>query len=166
MASGRVIGSLLIGCGLAAGAAMYWFQVYAFYETLDPADVDLTITRNGTPEPFDATSIRAITSDSSPIRFRACFQTVGAIAGDPHPDPVPLVAPSWFGCFDADAIGADLASGAATAFMGVENVTYGIDRVIVLYPDGRGYSWDQINPCGAEVFDGNAPPQGCPPPPG
>jgi hypothetical protein len=78
---------------------------------------------------------------------------------------VPLVAPGWFDCFDAAAIGADLAAGRAAAVLGEANVTYGIDRVLALYPDGRGYAWHQINACGEVVFDGDPPPPGCPPVP-
>ncbi len=49
--------------------------------------------------------------------------------------------------------------------MGVENVQYGIDRVVAILPDGRGFVWHQINRCGEVVFRGDAAPEGCPPPP-
>ena len=58
-----------------------------------------------------------------------------------------------------------LDTGQALAFMGTENVTYGIDRIVAIHEDGRGFVWHQINECGEEVFDGNAPPEGCPTPP-
>ena len=51
------------------------------------------------------------------------------------------------------------------AFLGEENITYGIDRVIAVMPDGRGFGWNQINACGEVVFDGDAAPEGCPTPP-
>ncbi len=76
----------------------------------------------------------------------------------------PRVAPRWFDCFDAAQIGEDLATD-AIAFMGVENIDYGIDRIVAIYPDGRGYAWHQINECGEVVFDGNPVPEDCPPPP-
>jgi len=63
------------------------------------------------------------------------------------------------------AIGAALEQGEAVAFMGVENVRYGIDRIVAVMPDGRAVSWQQINACGEMVFDGNAAPEGCPEPP-
>ena len=52
-----------------------------------------------------------------------------------------------------------------TAWLGTADITYGIDRVIALDADGRGYVWHQINPCGEVVFDGKPAPEGCPPKP-
>ena len=49
--------------------------------------------------------------------------------------------------------------------MGVENISYGIDQVVAVFPDGRGYVWHQINPCGSVVFNGDPAPAGCPPVP-
>ena len=49
--------------------------------------------------------------------------------------------------------------------MGVENIQYGIDRVVAVYPDGRGYAWHQINACGEVVFNREPVPEGCPEPP-
>jgi hypothetical protein len=84
----------------------------------------------------------------------------------PAPDAVPLNAPGWFDCFDAAEIGAALLRGDARAILSRENVPYGIDRVIALYPDGRGFAWTQINHCGDVVFDGRPAPADCPPRPG
>ena len=78
---------------------------------------------------------------------------------------VPLNAPNWFGCFDAASIGEDLEEGQAFAFLSERNITYGIDRVVAVYDDGRAYAWHQINRCGQVVFAGNPAPSGCPPPP-
>ena len=60
---------------------------------------------------------------------------------------------------------AALESGTALAFLGTENIVYGIDRVVAITDTGRGYVWHQINACGERVFDGDPPPPGCPPPP-
>jgi hypothetical protein len=169
--SGKVLAFLIVAAGLVAGAAMYWLQVYAFYEDVvlaeDGGDVVLNVTReDGTLEPLSPTSFRGIDAESSPIRFRACFELAEVPAGlRAYPDAVPLVAPGWFDCFDAETIGSDLETGAAAAYLGEENVSYGIDRIVVLYPDGRGYAWHQINACGEVVFDGDPPPPGCPPVP-
>ena len=113
------------------------------------------------------TDFEGIDSDSSPIRYRACFQTDAAIIDDATPasDAVPLTAPGWFDCFDAARIGADLEAGVATALLSRENEPYGIDRIIAIYPDGRAYAWQQINRCGEVVFDGRPAPAGCPEPP-
>ena len=66
---------------------------------------------------------------------------------------VPLNAPSWFTCFDAAAIGQDILSGKAVAFLGQANVARDIDAVIAVYPDGRAFAWHQINP-NADVTTG------------
>ena len=167
--NGKVIGIFLVVLGLVAGAAMYWLQVYAFYDEVrlasDGGDVVIRVTRaDGTVTDITASDFLGIDADSSPIRFRACFTTTTEPTGLAlYPDPIPLVAPGWFDCFDAETLGADLEAGAATAVLGEANVLYGIDRVIALYPDGRAYAWHQINACGEVVFDGDPPPEGCPP---
>ena len=55
--------------------------------------------------------------------------------------------------------------GSAVALLGVENIDYGIDRIVAVFPDGRARSWNQINRCGEVVFDGAPAPEGCPPVP-
>ncbi|MFQ6554250.1 DUF6446 family protein [Aestuariibius insulae] len=153
---------------LAAGAGLYYFQVYAFYEEVPEGRVELTSVVSGLPEPILFEDYEGIDAESSPLRYRDCFTTGQSQAMLTETYLVydgaePRVAPGWFECFDADAIGAALQGGEAIAFLGVENVTYGIDRVVAVYPDGRGYSWHQINACGEVVFDGNPVPEDCPP---
>lgn len=163
---GRVIAVLIALSALAAGVGIYYFQLYAYYERLDPAAVELTATLpDGRVVPLPAQDVRAIDSDSSPIRFRACFTVAPEdIAGAaPYADPAPLVAPGWFDCFDADAVGAALTAGQASAYLGAFHVAYGIDRVIAVFPDGRAVAWHQINRCGTAAFDGDPLPEGCPP---
>ena len=83
----------------------------------------------------------------------------------PHERAEPKVAPKWFDCFDADEIGAALRNGSALAFMGTENIEYGIDRIVAVMTDGRGFAWHQINRCGEIAFDGDPLPPSCPPKP-
>ncbi|MGI1662760.1 DUF6446 family protein [Palleronia sp. KMU-117] len=170
--NGKVIGIVLVGLGLLAGVAMYWLQVYAFYEearlVADGGEVEMKITAtSGEVADLPVADFTAIDADSSPIRFRACFTTEvpAGLSPAPYATALPLNAPRWFDCFDAAAIGGDLDTGAAVAVLGQENVLYGIDRVIALYPDGRAFAWHQINRCGEEVFDGQPAPEGCPTPP-
>ena len=166
-----ILGLLL--CALIAGAALYYLQVFAYYSRVEAADVgnvQLTDRESGSAVPIMFENFQGIDSASSPIRFRACFQTPIGLAElretyVVYEAPEPLVAPRWFDCFDAGAIGTALERGEATAFLGVENVTYGIDRVVAVFPDGRAFAWHQINPCGEVVFDGNPAPEGCPPAP-
>ena len=157
---------------LIAGIAMYYLQVYAFYEEVsaEVEDVQLTNLVTGEPEPILFENFKGIDSDSSPIRYRGCFDVAGSLAMLTetyviYDDAEPLVAPGWFDCFDAERIGSDLETGEAVAFLGQENVQYGIDRVVAVYPDGRAFAWHQINRCGEVVFDGDPAPEDCPTPP-
>ena len=171
--SGKLIAGFIVVFSLLFGAGLYYTQVYAYYDRLDvsaPAATVRATTFEGLTEDILAESFEGIDADTSPIRFRACFTTPLSVAMmsetfEPYDRPEPLIAPKWFSCFDAKKIGADLESGAALAFMGEENIEYGIDRVIAVYPDGHGFAWNQINRCGDAVFDGDPAPMGCPPAP-
>jgi len=165
-----ILGILLIS--LLAGAALYYLQVYAYYDdvTAQVDDVQLVSVVSGEAEGILFENLKAIDSDSSPLRFRSCFETGLSQAlltetYEIYDDAEPRVAPGWFDCFDASQIGADLTTGVAFAFLSEENITYGIDRVVAVYPDGRAFAWNQINFCGEVVFDGNPVPPECPPAP-
>lgn len=169
----RFILIVMVLFSLVAGAALYYLQVYAYYAEVsaeDVGNVQLTSLFSAEPEEVLFENFKGIDSDSSPIRFRACFDTTlsQALLTDTYityPAAEPLVAPGWFDCFDAEAIGDALRTGEAIAFLGVANVQYGVDRVVAVMPDGRGYIWHQINACGAMVFNGEPAPEGCPPVP-
>ncbi|WP_375254977.1 DUF6446 family protein [Yoonia sp.] len=166
---GRVVIVLMLLTGVIAGAAIYYLQVYAYYEEVSyaPDAVQLTSRTTGMAEPIEVADFAAIDAASSPLRYRACFQTSFSQAALSESYVIvqnaePRIAPGWFDCFDAAQIGADLDND-AIVFLGTENIQYGIDRVVAIYPDGRGFVWHQINPCGEVVFDGNRPPEDCPP---
>ncbi len=171
---GKVLTILLAVCAIGGGALMYYQQVYAYYYEVAPngeTDVQITSLITGAPEPVPYADFRAIDADSSPIRYRACFTTTMDLPMMTEtyvadPEAVPLTAPGWFDCFDASEIGEAIEAGSALAFLGTENIEYGIDRVIAIHDDGRGWAWDQINRCGEIVFDGKPAPEDCPPPPG
>ncbi|MEN9010672.1 MAG: DUF6446 family protein [Yoonia sp.] len=165
-----ILGMVVIA--LMAGAALYYLQVYAYYDDVSAQveDVQLVSITSGEPEGIVFENLKAIDSDSSPLRFRSCFTTElsQALLTETYAiydDAEPRVAPGWFDCFDADQIGEDLTTGIAFAFMGTENIQYGIDRVVAVYPGGRAFAWHQINFCGEVVFDGNPVPPECPPAP-
>lgn len=167
----RVIIVLMLLTGAIAGGLMYYQQVYAYYEEVEfsPDAVVMTSVTSGQPEPLLVEDFDAIDAISSPLRYRACFTTPISLATLTETyqiieDAEPRVAPGWFDCFDAEQIGADIRTD-AVVFMGIENIQYGIDRVVAVYPDGRGYAWHQINACGEVVFDGDPAPEGCPTPP-
>ncbi|MFQ1699817.1 DUF6446 family protein [Loktanella agnita] len=169
MARFILAGMLVIA--LIAGAALYYLQVYAFYDEVNAevADVRLTSVSSGQAESVSVAAYQAVDADSSPIRYRACFtmplsQAMLTETYVVYDAPEPRVAPGWFDCFDAAQIGEDLQT-QAIAFLGVENIHYGIDRIVAVYPDGRAFAWHQINECGAVVFDGDPVPAHCPPVP-
>ncbi|WP_373636661.1 DUF6446 family protein [Yoonia sp. BS5-3] len=167
MARVAIVGLLMLA--LIAGALLYYQQIYAYYTLVQAQDADVRLTNLVTEqaEPILFDGFEAIDADSSPIRYRACFTTPLSQATLTETyvirdDAEPLVAPGWFDCFDAAQIGEDLVSGDAIAFLGVENIHYGIDRLVAVYPDGRAFAWHQINACGEVVFDGDPAPEGCP----
>ena len=156
---------------LIAGVALYYFQVYAYYVEISPQDanVQMVSLTSGEAEPIAFDNFQAIDSDSSPLRYRACYEMPASLAMLTETyqiaeDAEPRVAPGWFDCFDAAQIGADLQAGIAVGFVGQRDVKYGIDRIVAVYPEGRAYAWHKINACGEVVFDGNPAPEGCPPP--
>lgn len=170
---GKFLTVLLLTCAIGGGALMYYQQVYAYYDEVTPngeTDVQITSLITGAPEPILYDEFRAIDANSSPIRYRACFNTTSSQAMLTETyvlddEAVPLTAPGWFGCFDAKDIGAAMEDGSALAFLGTANIEYGIDRMVAIHEDGRGWAWDQINRCGEIVFDGNPAPADCPAPP-
>lgn len=170
---GKFLSLVILGSALIAGAALYYLQVYHFYEELGATgdeDVQLTSVLSGAAEPIVHDGFEGIDANSSPIRYRACFTTPLTHSEldatyEPYVAAVPLEAPRWFACFDADRVAAGLESGAAKAFLGQRDIIYGIDRVVAIFDDGRGYVWHQINRCGEVVFDGEPVPEDCAPPP-
>ncbi len=171
MTSGRllVIGIVLITA--VFGAAQWYFQTRAYYAPITAEQAALTVTlADGSIVPLDVTDFDGIDADTSPLRLRACFQLDDASAAllaeaQVYEDAAPLVAPAWFDCFNADEIGAALESGTATARLMQENIVYGIDRIVTVLPDGRGFAWPQMNACGEAAFSSDPLPADCPPVP-
>lgn len=168
--SGKLLAIFLVLVALVGGGGMYYLQVYGFYtqvEATGEGDVQLTSLESGAPEPILYEDFQAIDAESSPLRYRACFTTPVSQAlltetFTLYDSPVPTVAPGWFDCFDADAIGAGLDEGTVMAFLGTANITYGFDRVVAVDEAGRGFAWHQMNDCGEAAFDGDPLPEGCP----
>ena len=165
--AGKIISVLLALVTLAVGGGVYYAQVYGYYEELDAEPVALTSLVTGVPEPILARDFQGIDAGSSPIRYRACFTTPTSLATLTETYEIfegaePLTAPSWFECFDARAIGAALDDGTAIAFTGTRNLEYGIDRVVAITADGRGYVWHQVNACGDKLYDGTPAGDDCP----
>lgn len=165
--SGKIVSILLALVTLAVGGGVYYAQVFGYYEDQPVEDVLLTSLVSGTPEPILSEGFQAIDADSSPIRYRACFTTPMSLAlltetYETFENAEPLNAPGWFDCFDARALGDELANGTAIAFTGTRNLEYGIDRVVAITSDGRGFVWHQVNECGDKLYDGTPAGDDCP----
>jgi len=168
--NGKIIGLGIVIAALISGGALYYLQVYGFYEEVKIADagpVELVSLVSDLPEPILASNVSAIDAQSSPIRYRACFETEMSLALLTETyvgleAPAPRNAPHWFECFDAEAIAADLDSGTALAFLGQKNIHYGVDRIVAITEDGRGFVWHELNDCGQKAYDGTVVGEACP----
>ncbi|SES32361.1 hypothetical protein SAMN04490244_110124 [Tranquillimonas rosea] len=169
--TGKIVTLLIVAVALAAGGLMYWLQVYYYYETLGPEDAAITLVPQEAddPRPVDVAEFQGIDANSSPLRYRACF-TLPDPDGlrdtyEVYPAPIPLTAPSWFDCFDAEAVGEALERDEARAYLAERNIEYGVDRVVAVFPDGRAYAWHQLNNCGETDYTGTPVTEECPPRP-
>lgn len=150
MTTGKIMASLLVLSAVLAGLAVWYLQVYGFYEDVDEItgarEIVVTLP-DGSTRPVAIGTFRAIDADSSPIRWRGCFTLDPAEVADaaPYPQATPLNGPNWFQCYSARALTADLESGAARAILGQSEVHPDVDRVIAVYPDGRAFGWHQLN---------------------
>ncbi len=168
--TGKLAGLAILICAAIAGVAMYYLQVYAFYEEVPATglgDVQLVSLVSNLSEPIAIEGFQAIDADSSPIRYRACFTTSisQTVLGETFveiEDATPRNAPGWFDCFDATAIAAELDAGTARVFMGAKNVDFGVDRIVAITQDGRGYVWHELNECGDKAYDGTIVGEECP----
>lgn len=145
--TGKAAALAIIISAVLGGAAMYWLQVYAYYTRLP----DTTVLRITTPtgvQPLSLAAFEGIDAASSPLRFRACAQLAEMTEvahATPAANPDPLTAPGWFGCFDAEAVGAAIKRGEAAAYLSERDIHRGVDRLIAVFPDGRAYAWHQLN---------------------
>lgn len=158
-------GSILMGGTLVVAAAMglgLWYTSNSAYYYEVNGVTEVAVGDAVVP----VSDYRGIDADTSPLKMRACFTVDPDFASDAADaeSAEPLVAPTWFDCFDAKQVSGDLQSGAASALLARSNVPYGFDTFIAYYPDGRAYMWRQINACGEAQFSGNDLPEGCPDP--
>ncbi|ETX16651.1 signal transduction histidine kinase [Roseivivax halodurans JCM 10272] len=167
--TGKILAALILVVAIVAGGAMYYLQVYAFYDEVpeDEAQISLTPMGSDAPEPLPFEGFEGIDAGSSPIRYRACFRTdltleEAAQSYKLYPDAVPRVAPGWFSCFDAEEIGQMIEDGRADVFLSERNIEFGIDRVVAITEDGFGYVWHEINECGDKSYDGTPLGEDCP----
>ena len=141
--AGKLAVAALLCISAVAGLFLWYVVNYGHYEAGDFSDATGL-------EQLAITEFKAIKGSASPLKFKACFvvsaeQSVISSKYSSYENPVPLVAPSWFECFDAENIGLALESGEARAYLASESILDGIDRVAAIFSDGRGYAWHQLN---------------------
>ncbi|WP_298846079.1 DUF6446 family protein [uncultured Ruegeria sp.] len=167
--TGKLLAIVLLLSAVVAGVGMYYLQIYGFYYEVEPQsgqDVALMTEEGGVPAPIAYSGFQAIDADSSPIRYRGCFETdlkpdqmTGFV---PVENPEPLIAPGWFDCYDAVTLADALKSGQAKAFLGAKNIHFGVDRIVAITTDGKGYVWHALNNCGEKAYDGTVVGEECP----
>ena len=149
--NGKIPVIALLVAGAAAGAGVWYAQVWGFYDRLPQAAVAPQITAaraDGTLAALPVATAEGIDANSSPIRWRACFTLIAPpdpATLVPYPQADALIGPGWFSCYDAAAVDAALASGQAKAYLSAPEVRPDVDRVLVLWPDGHGVAWHQYN---------------------
>ncbi len=171
--TGKMLAILLLLSAALAGGGMYYLQVYGFYYDVQATPgKDVLVLAEGAEEPsaISYSKFQAIDADSSPIRFRACFETdltLDELQGtySVAEDVTPLTAPGWFDCYDAVSLADALKSGQAQAFLGQKNIHYGVDRIVAVTQDGKGFIWHALNNCGEKAYDGTVVGEECPPRP-
>ncbi|MEM9318533.1 MAG: DUF6446 family protein [Pseudomonadota bacterium] len=169
MRSGQILVIGIVAATAMFGAGVWYTQTRAWYVQLEDAPIVMT-RHDGEEEALLVDSFDGIDAETSPLRYRACFEPTMSLPTltetfQPYGPATPLNAPGWFSCFDADAIGEALESGSALAFLGQQNQPYGFDIVVTVFDTGQGYAWRQINHCGTAAFGGDPLPPGCPEPP-
>jgi hypothetical protein len=167
---GKFLAALIIVCAVGAGAGIYYLNEYAYYEEVETRPgLDVVLLSQDSEESMAIAydEFQAIDASSSPIRYRACFTTT--LTRDElaqtyivSEQQKPRIAPGWFDCFDAEAIGAALEVGTATAFLSAKNIEYGVDRIVAVTDQGQGFVWHELNNCGKKAYDGTVVGESCP----
>jgi len=148
-----MIGLLVVTAVFAV--ALWWFQTRAYYERSEGAEA---IEVAGLAIPVEGYS--QIDAKTSPLKLRACFRLKdpadlarAADAAAPLTEEAraagvtlePLLAPGWFDCFDAETLAGLSQIDGARMLVAARNAPQGVDRVVLLLPDGRGWLWRQLN---------------------
>ena len=166
---GKVVAILIVGTALLVGAGIWFAQTRGYYASVE-GPVTLTLAApDGSLTTLPARDVEAIASNASPLGFRACFVAdldLGSlgrdIAVEPRASAAPTIAPDWFPCFDAGEVSRLLADGTARAYTAFPNARYGVDRIVAIAGDGRGWAWHELNDCGQKAYDGTPVGESCP----
>ncbi|MEL6977756.1 MAG: DUF6446 family protein [Pseudomonadota bacterium] len=145
MKSGTVVGLAVAAATLIGGAAVYYLQAFEYYERRDGLE---SVVIGG--EAFAVQGYRGLDHDALPLRLRGCFRVsdpeAALAAGPAARRPEPFGAPSWFECWNAEALDEDLKAGRARAVSAEISGSgdFATERVVAIYPDGRAFQWRRL----------------------
>ena len=105
-------------------------------------------------------NVQMIDGDHPALKLRICADAVDGIEREASESATPLVAPKWFSCFDAKALGDAIDEGQAQAYVIRSNAPFGFDTYLANY-NGHAFVWRQLNECGEAKFEGLNLPEGC-----
>ena len=80
--TGKIMVISILLTSFVAGATMYHLQVYGFYEQVNVEQakgISLVNLSTQQPEKIQVVNFQGIDANSSPIRFRACFEVKDTI---------------------------------------------------------------------------------------
>ena len=120
------------------GVGLWYSTNFAYYEkSTDVSEI------SAFGEKIAVSDYLGIDADTSPLKMRACFTVDFAMDAysEYRADGEPLIAPTWFECFNAEQISKDIAAGNAVVLRARANEPYGFTQFIAHYPDGRAYMW-------------------------
>tara|TARA_B100000029_G_scaffold474429_1_gene516720 strand:- start:162 stop:602 length:441 start_codon:yes stop_codon:yes gene_type:complete len=140
--SGKMTVIIILGSSFCFGILFFYFQTFAYYqEVLGLQSITVDSRKI---EVWDYKGIRASTSA---LKMRSCFNAEVRDFQDLTlaKNPQPLSAPFWFSCFNSKDLQNAIDDGRAKAYIAVENERKGVDRLVIIYPDGKGYEWRQLN---------------------
>ena len=75
--TGKIMVMSILLTSVIAGATMYYLQVYGFYQRVNVEQskgISLVNLSTQEPEKIQVANFQGIDANSSPIRFRACFE--------------------------------------------------------------------------------------------
>ena len=80
--TGKIMVISILLTSFIAGATMYYLQVYGFYQRVNVEQskgISLVNLSTQEPEKIQVVNFQGIDANSSPIRFRACFEVSDTI---------------------------------------------------------------------------------------
>lgn len=142
---------------LCFGIGLYYFINYAHYDYEEHKNYVLELNS----EALNLENVVMIDADTSPLKLRICADAIDISQWEKSEEATPLVAPSWFGCYDGKDLAQKFERGEVEAYIIEKNQPYGFD-LYVINDEHTAHIWRQLNACGEAFFQGEKLPEGCP----